>query len=566
MDVSKKMTTDEKEVTKNLSIDEMLNLVGEYGRYQKIINILFCITMFPSCFHVLIMYFCVKNPPWRCALNSTTCTQYNRTFDAKDNSRCHLARHDWEFTEPRDYSIVTDFDLVCEREYLSVFPTSALFFGFIFGASTLGWFADNFGRKKVHYLSISVVIILGFLSTFFGNIYAFIVCRFVIGFFMHGTFPQLYVMISEIVGDKDRAWANNVTFISVAIGFSFLALKAYLVSSYKLLFRLCTLPYIFVVFFYFFVPESVRYLRVKGRMDEAMTIFRKIGRWNKRELPSNVALILAPENKKNQKTSPFDLFRTKKMAIISGCLGWSAFCAATSFYCLYLASAEITGHMYIDFVVITVLDIPMALISTPLLNKYGRKKNSMIFMLIGSISCMALGFTPRRGHYKALRLIFGMVGKTCIVVGGMARGIWALELFPTHIRGEGIGMVQVLNKIGATSSAWIDKELSKVYDGAVFIMIGVLTFTAFCVMTLLTETNGVATVDTEEEESVSEGSSVNEETGNKSNSHKIKDGDNDVAMVVVTNNKRDEEARLSSYTNIAIHLDDVDVSNEKDSV
>ena len=482
---------------KLLSIDELLKLVGEYGFFQKTINLMFCITMFPSAFPVLITYFSTKNPLWKCVVNSTSCPHGNQTFGSSDNLRCRVPRTEWDYVTSRDYSIVTEFDLVCDREYLIEFTTSGLFFGFIFGASTLGWFADNFGRRIVHYISLAIVMLVGFLSVFVGNIYLFIVTRFVIGFFLHGTFPQLYVMISEIVGNDQRALANNVTFISVAIAFCFLALKAYLIDSWKLLFTLCTVPYVFVLLFYFFVPESVRYLRVKGKNEEAMKVFTRMAYWNKTDLPSHISMKPAPSE--NHKSTPLDLFKTKKIALATCVFCWSAFTCAMTFYSLYLAAGDITGHMYVDFVVITILDIPVTLLNTPLVNRYGRKKVSMMFMLLGSICCISLGLTPKHGKLKILRLVFGMVGKTSVVAAGMARGLWAMEVFSTHIRGEAVGIQQVSNKIGATSAAWIVKHLSRVYKGGVFILTGILIFTAFCLQTFLTDTKGTNIADTENE-------------------------------------------------------------------
>ena len=482
-----------------LNIDEMLSMVGEYGPFQMIVNLMFCITMFPVMFHLLIIYFATNSPSWRCVSNSTTCPLHNMTFNSKDNARCAMPRAEWEYVTPRDYSLVTEFDLVCDKEFLIEFPTSVLFFGFMFGAIILGWCADNFGRKRVHYLSLAVVMLLGFLSIFVGNIYGFIACRFVIGFFLHGTFPQLYIMISEIVGNKHRAFSNTVMSVSVGFALPLLALKAYLISRWKVLVAACTLPYLFILLFYKFVPESVRYLRVKGRVDEAMLTFKRIAYWNKTELLPNVTIETVPENITNHKSSPLDLFRTTNMAYISIVLSFSAFTNSLAVYCLLLAAGELTGHMYRDFVIISILDIPVGLITTPLLNYFGRKKTSMLYVLIGSVSCIALGLTPRIGRLMILRLIFGMFGTACITGSGITRTIWALELYPTHVRGEGIGLGQLLKKIGAICSAWVDKDLSKSYGGGAFILIGVLSFLSFCLQAVLPETKGINTADTERE-------------------------------------------------------------------
>lgn len=530
------MNSPEEPPKKTVDINEMITIVGEYGLFQKIVNFMFCLTMFPVLTPLLIMYFCTDSPTWTCALNSTACTNYNKTYSSHDELRCALSREDWVYTTPRDHSIVTEFDLICDRKILTNLPTSLLFLGFMFGASILGSFADNYGRKITLYVSLTIVLFFGFISSFSGNIYVFLVFRFIVGFFLHGTFPQMYIMISEIVGNGKRAWANNVTFIAGSFALLILALKAYFISSWKMLFRVYTIPYVFCLLFYFFVPESVRFLRVKGKTAEAMLVLRRIAHWNKTEIPANVFIEAAPENTENKKTTPLDLFRTKKIAIISIALGWYSFVGSTTFYSLYLAASDITGHMYIDFVVITASDIPMILIGTYLVNKFGRKKNALIFILISGFACIALGFTPKTGKLKILRLVLGIVGKTCTVMTGMSIPIWRMELFPTHIRGEGVGMTQVLNKIGATSSAWVNTELSKVYDGAAFIFIGVLSVSSFFLLMLLSETQGVNITDTLSETD-DETSSIDEPSMKQINTNHWTE---------------DIEANVTSYSNIVV--------------
>ena len=112
---------------KSLSIDEMLTAVGEYGRFQKMVNVMFCAIMFPSVFPLVLPYFVVKNPRWRCAPNSTFCRNDNDTFSSTNSSRCEIPRTEWEYVTPRSYSIVTEFDLVCDNEYLIELQTSIFF-------------------------------------------------------------------------------------------------------------------------------------------------------------------------------------------------------------------------------------------------------------------------------------------------------------------------------------------------------------------------------------------------------------------------------------------------------
>ena len=95
--------------TSNLGIDQVLPLIGEFGRFQILLEIAFCILVFPGSMLVLIPYFAQHIPPWQCSRNSTICL-YNGTFTAHDRlykSRCSMPRSDWEFAKPKEYSVIT---------------------------------------------------------------------------------------------------------------------------------------------------------------------------------------------------------------------------------------------------------------------------------------------------------------------------------------------------------------------------------------------------------------------------------------------------------------------------
>ena len=103
---------------KECEVDEILSFVGEFSRFQVVIEILLWISVIPQTMQILIMYFAALNSPWRCAANSTRCTfPRNQTFgndNADYKARCDMKRSDWEFVEPKDFSIVTQ---VCSDRY-----------------------------------------------------------------------------------------------------------------------------------------------------------------------------------------------------------------------------------------------------------------------------------------------------------------------------------------------------------------------------------------------------------------------------------------------------------------
>ena len=477
-----KMLVEQVEYEVTLNAEEILRHVGEFGRFQKLIDGIFCLIYFLVGLQILIMYFATITPTWKCISNSTICL-FNGTRQAEDTHRCHISRDQWHYTEPTQYSLVTQFDIHCDEKWLLGLVSSMHFVGWGIGAIILGWIGDKYGRKLLLFPSTAGILAIGFVSIFMPNIYLIIVCRFFVGFFIPGAFVQANILISEMVGNKQRPMATLIPFISLAIGFSILGVKAYLLQNWKLLFITCTAPYVISLAFYPIIPESFIWLRAHGRMDDAMKVLRKIARWNNK--------VLAPNN---VLSSP-DLV-TSNIVKINGRFIWQILVqcfiwitSSTSFFGLQLAAKELEGSVYRDFVILSMVQIPAVIIIIVLCDKIGRKKTSLISLLLAGVSCLGIAFIPANRNFIIARVIIGFIGKFFASISIQTLYIWSAEIFPAHMRSKGMGIVQVSSRIGATIAPWLVVELSTFGHSVPFVVLGVPPLVASVLGIWLPETN-----------------------------------------------------------------------------
>ena len=260
------------ENTVTLRAEEILTRVGEFGRFQKLVDVIVGLIYFFLSFQMLIMYFTTITPPWKCVSNSSTCL-FNGTQHGEDTRRCDIARSQWYYTEPTQYSIVTQFNIHCDEQWLLELLSSIHFVGWGIGAIILGWIGDRYGRKILLFPSAAALLVIGFVSSFMPNVYLIIVCRFFVGFFIPGAFVQANILISEMVSIKQRPMATLIPFFSIPIGYGILGLKAYLLQNWKMLSIACTAPYVISLAFYPIIPESFSWLQVNGRIDDAIDCF-----------------------------------------------------------------------------------------------------------------------------------------------------------------------------------------------------------------------------------------------------------------------------------------------------
>ena len=437
-ETSKKM----EEQTRIVTIDEMLDIVGPFGTFQKIVNVIFCLMTAPQLYQIMIMFFSTDEPSWRCAQNSSKC-KLNGTFDASDSRKCTNGwkRSDWVYTKPRDYSIVTHFDINCKNKWITQLLISIFFVGWLLGAFVLGYCADNYGRKITVTIPTTVVLVVGLVSIFMPNLYLLVVCRFIIGFFIPGTTSQLY-LITEIVDSKHRPFAVIIIIACGVTTLSILGIKAYFIRDWRYLNIACTAPYIFVVFFFKFIPESVRYLRVKGEVEELNKTFQRIARWNKKEIPSNVTIAPLPSTVSDQKSNPLHLFRTPSLASKTLIQTFAYFTNGLVYYGLYLAATDFGGDKYRVYILISIAEVPICFLGIDFCERFGRKKTSVIPMLIAALACVALGYIPKVGWPKFVRITVGIIGKCLVGSNATTMATWSMEIYPTILRGEAMGFFQ----------------------------------------------------------------------------------------------------------------------------
>lgn len=117
----------EKKPKQRLRLDELLPIIGEFGRFQIAFDIALCILQAPGIMLIFLPYFSQHNPPWKCVTNSSTCS-LNGTFSLASESykaRCQMPRSEWEYTEAKDYSIVTQVR-ISKVEFLQIVSPSFL--------------------------------------------------------------------------------------------------------------------------------------------------------------------------------------------------------------------------------------------------------------------------------------------------------------------------------------------------------------------------------------------------------------------------------------------------------
>lgn len=470
------------------------------GRFQWILVSVVGIMLVPVTFQTLIMTFLGLEPPWRCAKNSTVCN-FTQEFspsgsDPNKNFRCNIDDNEWEFTNPYT-SIITEWRLVCRKSTLGFLTNSIMFFGWFIGNIVFGILSDKYGRRKVLFVSSSLVCWVAFASSFVPWYWLYACMRFIIGFGLGGAIVCLFIMATEYVGPDHRAMAGTFTWFFWTGALMIIALLAYLIRDWRKLSMVTSAPGLILMVFWIVVPESVRWLLTHGKKDEAEKLLKQVAKVNKKKIPDE-GLVLPADQKSVQREAGFmDLFGTRAMTkkTVISWISW--FVNAQVYFGVSLGSVMLGGNMYLNFFLTSLVEIPGNAFAIYSMNRWGRKKVVVIGLVVAAMANLIVTVIPDNRNSTGLiagRIIFAMIGKFSVMNSFDAIFVFSAELFPTVVRNIGLGTSSAAGRVGAITSPFVI-WLSTYMTQLPYIIMAVDAFAAGVLCLLLPETNKEPTAE-----------------------------------------------------------------------
>ena len=475
------------ETPENVNLDRAPDLVGGFGTFQMLILIIIPLASTLEQIQNLSIVFVAKDTQWTCAKNSTICNFTGEISSAND-SYCSIPIGEWTFIEP-DVSIISQFRLDCTFQWMQQLPPSVFHSGSIIGLFVLGWLSDRFGRKKVMIPAYTLTLTIGLIGCISPNFEFLLVCNFISGFCVPALLSSMTVLTSEIVAPKYRAKCLCVVSLAWPLITCLFGLMAYSIRKWRLLMLSVQVPFCVACGALFFVPESLQWLLENDRK-KIQDVLSRIAYWNKMPIPN---CIVVPRNldRTSRRTSPLYLFNTWKMARKSIIIGFAWITLHIVSYAVILDSQNLGfKSLYVNFVCLSLVEIPGILIPYYTLDRLGRKKSTLFSSLICVVAFGALALLPENDSTEIARLISAMVTRLFSLVAYCSMVTWTIESYPTFVRSQGIGFAFAMAKIGLLSTPWVLQSSKTLHPAAPKLLFLVLLLIQCGLFVLLPETNG----------------------------------------------------------------------------
>jgi len=410
------------------------------------------------------------------------------------------------------HTIVTDWNLVCDRTALLSTVQGSYMGGVFVGCLFWGWASDKFGRRKSILLSVVIQIISSVIAAFSVNYIMFIFFRFVIAFSVSGVFECAFVLVMEIVSPELRTPFGIMTQFPFGLGVCILPAIAYFFRDWMSLQLAISIPCLVLLIYFREIPESPRWLVQKKRFVEARDILKKIGKANGNEIPADDELLKMVEaldegsNDKGESKAEnksvadkvkhaFDelaiLFATPQLRKRTLNIFFSWMVVAMVYYGLSFNSKNIGGDIYLSMFISGMAEVIACLAIIPALAKFGRVKIYSGGFILSGILCIivaAVLWTFGKDSYVWLLIAIAMTGKFLISGTFALSYLYTAELFPTPVRNVAVGGASTFARVGSASAPYIVDILGAISAGIPTLIFGVFSLVAGLLALLLPET------------------------------------------------------------------------------
>ncbi|XP_072368599.1 organic cation/carnitine transporter 2-like isoform X3 [Scyliorhinus torazame] len=427
--------------------DEITAFLGEWGPFQKMIFFLLSASIFPNGFCGMSIVFVGDVPEHRCLIPGNlnlSKAWLNRTIPLEQkrgklqHSQCRRYRLDvirdlsatfanpdsinmseveqepcldgWEYSKDQYIAtIVSEWDLVCDNHWKGPFVMSIFFVGVLSGSFISGQLSDRFGRKLIMFGTMAVQSVFSMLQAFSPNWEIFCILNFLVGLGQISNLVAAFVLGSELLGKSIRiAFSTLGTCISFAIGYMALPLVAYFIRSWPMLLLFLSLPGLLYIPLWWFIPESPRWLLIKGRVQEAEAILRQIAMKNGVTPPEVLFNDLELEDMKarsKESHSIIHLFKTPNIRAITSVnvLVWMILTA--EYFGLSLNTPNLHGDDYLNCFFSAAVEVPAYVATWLFLQKFSRRFSLSGSLLLGGVVLFFIQLIPSNVYSEFLPYI-----------------------------------------------------------------------------------------------------------------------------------------------------------------
>ncbi|XP_045467966.1 solute carrier family 22 member 1-like isoform X2 [Harmonia axyridis] len=472
------------------SLSDILDEIGVFGKLQILAFSLVCLNvLFNSAAHVAYVFTTLETD-YRCLVPQCeeSSPGYNSwwvsnaiPFDSDDNpERCsmylplnsssasnctanafdrnHTVKCSSYFFKNDEHYLGREFNLLCSDNKWKLTLVGTLnTIGMFFGLLITGVISDKYGRKFVLLVGISTCGVVGVIKAFSPTFEWFCFFEFLEAVLAAGSYGCGFILGVELVTPKLRVLTGCISCCCYALGEVLIAAVSWAVMDWRMILYLVYGPSILVIFMWWSIPESIRWYLSKGRIEEPKRILRSFAEANGKQISEEsldkLKLILKEQQELHESVTFVDLLKSTPLFLRFLNCSFCWITCAFLFYGMTLNSVTLSSNSYLDFIYISLTEIPAYCSAVFIADRIGRRYSMALSYGLTAVSCFAFIFVSK--DIVWLRIIIYCMGKFGATSAFILIYVVASEIFPTSLRHTMMGVCSMVGRFGSVASPQI---------------------------------------------------------------------------------------------------------------
>lgn len=323
---------------------------------------------------------------------------------------------------------------------------SSALIGLFFGSLILGRVSDLIGRQRVYALNFALIAIASVLQFWAPNVETLFVLRLLIGFGLGADYAVGPTLLSEFAPKKNRGFMLASLTVLWTIGYVVAnVMGAYIdfgPDTWRWLLASGAIPAVLVLLVRIGTPESPGWLVSQGRAEEAKAIVRK---FLKVEMDPRDYEVEPTSGSYRELFSPELRKRTAFGMIFFSALVLPYF-AIYTFVPTILAGLKVSDYN-LQNLLLNLFLLLGGIVGLWFIHKMPRRAFTIWTFAILTISLVVLGMVS---NLSALMVMVPFVIYSFVMsAGSNVTQVYPPELFPTRLRGTGVGLLNSVSRIAA---------------------------------------------------------------------------------------------------------------------
>lgn len=431
---------------------------------------------------------CYVTPFWR--------IPGNETVQESDLLKCTS----WEYnTSFYPSTIIDEWDLVCDRNWLISFSKSIYNIGYLVAVLVFGQLSDSVGRRPTLLFSYVLNIGAGFLCAFSPSFAMFAILRFFTAVGGAGFYTVSFVILLEMVSPKFRSTVGVAINFGWCLAFISLPGVAWIIRDWFWMQLALTIPKLLFVSVFWLVPESPRWLLVRNDREALRRVVLKASKKNGinedyAQSEMDKLLLMTEDMKTSSAATVVDLFKTPRLRKHTIILFYNWLVNSFIYFGLSYNTGELSPNPYLSFFLSGAVEFPAYLVCMKLIDFAGRRKPLAFAMMVAGVACAVAIPIPK--DLIILKAVFPLVGKFCITATFATAYVYSAEIFPTVVRNVGLGTGSTVARIGSTVAPFVNEMGAGTFTSLPDILYATLSVSSGLLIFLLPETKNEPFMDT----------------------------------------------------------------------